>query len=150
MAGSGFFLSSWIRFSIAAVGLSALDVAGMGTLVGKKMTVSAGMVDHVTGMNALHCLQCCIAGPAHHPLVPLSDQVVFLLSFGSWAMHLVPSGASGVLLKSNSPKIWWHADGRGLILDLLRRLRVRTVCWMSLHHRWEGKSTSVPLRMEMK
>ena len=57
VAGRGFFFSSWIRFSTATVRLSSLDVAGMGNFVSGNMTVSTGMVDLVTGMKMLHCLQ---------------------------------------------------------------------------------------------
>ena len=105
VAGCGVVLSSHRRSSTVAFSLSALDVSGIGNLVGRKMTFSTGMVALVCGMKTLHCLWWCIAGPTHQPCFPLSDQVVFRFSFGSWAMHLIPSGASGVSLKSKRPKI---------------------------------------------
>ena len=101
--GWGCFLSSHKRSSTVALSLSALEVSGMGNLVGGKMTFSTGMVALEWGTWMLHCLQWCIAGPTHHPSFPLSDQVVLRFSFGSCAMHLVPSGPGGVLLKSNGP-----------------------------------------------
>ena len=95
-AGFRFILSSWIGFSIAAVTLFSLDVSGMGNLVGRNVTFLKGMVALVTGMKTLHCWQWFIAGPLHHPWVPLSDQVVSLHSEGSSAMTFVPRGAGGM------------------------------------------------------
>ena len=57
VAGWGFCLSSWMRSSTAALSLSALDVFGIGNLVGWKMTFSTGMVARVCGMQMSHCLQ---------------------------------------------------------------------------------------------
>ena len=101
--GWGWFLSSHRRSSTVALSLSALDASGMGNLVGRNATFSAGMVACVCGMWMLHCLQWCIAGPTHQPCLPLLDQVVLRFSFGSCAMHLVPSGPGGVELKSKRP-----------------------------------------------
>ena len=82
-AGLGFFLSSWIGFSTATMSLSSLDVSGIGNLVGGNVTVSNGIVNFVAGMKSLHdCLQWFIVGPTQHPLVDLSDHVVFYLSLG--------------------------------------------------------------------
>ena len=57
VAGWGFCLSSQMRSSTAALSLSALDVSGIGNLVGRKMTLSTGMVDLVWGTQMLCCLQ---------------------------------------------------------------------------------------------
>ena len=66
-----------------AVSLSSLDVAGIGNLVGRKMTFSTRIVARVDGMNTLYCLQWCIAGPTYQPSIPLSDHVVLRRSIGS-------------------------------------------------------------------
>ena len=104
--GWGCFLSSHGRSLTAALSLLALDVSGMGNLVGRKMTLSTGMVALVCGMKMLHCLWWCMAGPTCHPCFPLSDQIVLRFSLGSCAMHLVPSGPSGVESKSKRPNVW--------------------------------------------
>ena len=56
VAGWGFCLSSQMRSSIAALSLSALEDVGMGNLVGRKVTVSTGMMSPVFVMKMLHCL----------------------------------------------------------------------------------------------
>ena len=45
-----------MRSSTDALSLSALEDVGMGNLVGRKVTVSTGMVALECGMNALYCL----------------------------------------------------------------------------------------------
>ena len=52
MAGCGFCSSSQMRSLI-----SALDVAGIGNLVGRNVTVSTGVMALVDGVKMLHCLQ---------------------------------------------------------------------------------------------
>ena len=71
-----------MKSSAAAFNLSSLDVSGMGDLVGRKIAFSTGMVAFVSGTCVLCCLWWCIAGPAHQPCLPLSDQVDFRFSFG--------------------------------------------------------------------
>ena len=56
VAGCGFCLSSQMRSSTAALILSALEDVGMGNLVGRKVTVSTGMMSPVFEMKMLHCL----------------------------------------------------------------------------------------------
>ena len=75
-------LSSYRRSSMVAFSLLTLVISGIGNLVGRKITFSTGMVAFVDGMKTLCCQWWCIAGPAHHPCCPLSDQVVFRFSFG--------------------------------------------------------------------
>ena len=45
-----------MRSSTAALSLSALEDVGMGNFVGRKVTVSIGMVAPVDGMKMLYCL----------------------------------------------------------------------------------------------
>ena len=45
-----------MRSSIAALSLSVLEDVGMGNLVGRKVTVSIGMMAPVDGMQILYCL----------------------------------------------------------------------------------------------
>ncbi len=68
----------------------------------------------------------------------------------SWIMTLVPSGPSGVLLKSNLPSSCSYADNLGLIRDVRNKLSVISACGGSLVHRCKGKSGSVPHRIAMK
>ena len=56
VAGCGFRLSSQMRSLTAALSLSALEDVGMGNFVGRKVTVSIGMVAPVDGMKMLCCL----------------------------------------------------------------------------------------------
>ena len=91
---------------MAALMLSALDVLGIGNLVGRNVTVSTGIVAPIDGMKTLHCLWWCIAGPAYQPWTPRSAQVEIRFSLGLCAMHFAPGGPGGLQLKSCNPNTW--------------------------------------------
>ena len=65
-------------------------------------------------------------------------------------MTFVPRGAKGALLKSKLPKIWLYTDSFEFKQKGRNIVRVATACGVSQHHRWGGKRSSVPFKMEMK
>ena len=62
----------------------------------------------------------------------------------------VARGNSGVLLKLKLSKSWLYADSLGFNQDGRSMLRVATAYGMSRHHRWGGKRSLVPFKIEMK
>ena len=74
----------------------------------------------------------------------------FLLSVSSWICIPQPSGAKGILLKSNIPKRWACAETVGVEFDCLSRFTVNSAWGSSLSHNDRGKEGSVPDNMEMK
>eukprot|EP00957_Ditylum_brightwellii_P094864 7224444-Ditylum_brightwellii.AAC.1 len=58
-------------------------------------------------------------------------------------IHLVPTGASGVRLKSKCPFRYAHADTFGFTLDARSKFIVMFACLVNLHHNDMGHVGSI-------
>ena len=88
---------------------------------GENYTVSDIISAILLGMYASWYLSCSIDGPIYQPSSPCGshdEQSVGLF----WMTILVPGGANGVRLKSNSPNMCVYYERWGIVLDCLRNL----------------------------
>jgi hypothetical protein len=74
-----------------------------------------------------------MAGPIYHPVTPWAAHVAHSLGF-SCAIIRVPSGAKGVVFKSNGPNTWTYADNFFFSRELRRRSSVMVALWTRQHH----------------
>ena len=85
----------------------------------------------------------------YHPSVPCVSKLL-RLSSGSKATNFVPGGDNSAVLQSKFPLRCASAESYEFLWELQSRLIVMHACGMSLSHRCNGKSGSVPARMEIK
>ena len=85
----------------------------------------------------------------YHPSSPWYAQLALLSDF-KCDVTLVPTGASGALLKSKLPNRYAHEDNAGFTLELRSRFKVIYICGSNWSHSLTGKFGSAPAKLASK